>query len=53
LPLIAGLIVMQEADGKLKHFEILGYVCTGTILFSLIMMYTIHRQVPEKVELKL
>lgn len=46
--ILAGLIVVQSADGFLEHFDILGYVVAGAAVITMIMMYMIHRVVPEK-----
>lgn len=43
--IIAGLIVVQEADGMIRHFETIGYVMVGLSLFTLVMMYLINRMV--------
>ncbi|KYG67369.1 MFS transporter [Bdellovibrio bacteriovorus] len=43
--IIAGLIVVQEADGMIRHFETIGYVMVGLSLFTLVMMYMINRMV--------
>lgn len=40
---IAGLIVIQESSGMIRHFEVIGYVMTGTTLVTLVMMYFINR----------
>jgi predicted MFS family arabinose efflux permease len=42
---IAGLIVSQSADGKLLHFDALGYVLVGSTLITLALMYGIDRAV--------
>lgn len=44
---LAGLIVAQGSTGKLEHFEHLGFILITTVLFTLGMMYLIHRRVPE------
>jgi predicted MFS family arabinose efflux permease len=44
---IAGLIVIQRADGILEHFEVLGYILVATSLISLVMMYFINRMVSQ------
>lgn len=45
---IAGRIVVQRTDnGPLEHFDTLGYIMMATSLFSLFMMYRIHRSIPE------
>lgn len=43
--IIAGLIVVQESDGMIRHFETIGYVMVGLALFTLIMMFLINRMV--------
>ena len=48
---IAGSIVVQEADGKLRNYEMLGYVVTLAMIITLIMLYTIHRYVERKQKL--
>ena len=42
---IAGLIVVEGADGKLIHFNYLNYFLTCTVMFSVYMMYRISRYV--------
>lgn len=42
---IAGLIVSEGADGKIIHFNYLGYVLTCTVLFSIYLMYRISQYV--------
>jgi predicted MFS family arabinose efflux permease len=39
---IAGLIVVQAADGRLEHFDTLGYIMCGTVLITIYMIYIIH-----------
>lgn len=41
---IAGMIVVKQADGKLGHFDILGYILVGTTLITIIMMVIIDRK---------
>jgi hypothetical protein len=43
---IAGLIVVEE-QGRIVHFDTLGYIIVGTVMVTLVMMYFIHRAVPE------
>ena len=45
---IAGLIVIQTNDGKLVHYDTLGYVVVGAMLITIIMMYSIHLHVEKK-----
>jgi predicted MFS family arabinose efflux permease len=42
---IGGLIVVQASDGRLLHFDVIGYVLTVTSLVSLTLMYRIQRSV--------
>jgi hypothetical protein len=44
----AGLIVVQSATGQLQHFNWLGYVVMASALLALILMYFIHKSVPER-----
>ncbi len=44
---IAGMIVVQENNGPLQHFEVLGYVMVGTTLVTIALMYLIHKAIPE------
>lgn len=45
---IAGLLVVERADGKLQHFDDVGYVIIGTTLVTTIMMFFINRSVARK-----
>jgi predicted MFS family arabinose efflux permease len=45
---IAGLIVIQTGDGKLVHYDTLGYVVVGAMLITIIMMYSIHLHVEKE-----
>ena len=45
---IAGLIVTQMPDGKIEHYDILGYVVMGTTTITMAMMYIINKQVAKK-----
>jgi predicted MFS family arabinose efflux permease len=42
---VSGLIVVQQADGSLAHFDVVGYVLTATTLISLTLMYLIQRRI--------
>jgi MFS family permease len=44
---LAGLVVVQSADGNLQHFDLLGYIVIGTTLVSLVLMYFIQKVVAE------
>jgi predicted MFS family arabinose efflux permease len=49
---IAGYIVVEGADHKLLHFDTLGYILTGTVLVSVVMMVNISRVIAKKNKLK-
>lgn len=40
---IAGSIVTFSADGKLQHFEVLGYIVASTSILSLFLVWRLHR----------
>jgi MFS family permease len=42
---VAGMIVVQAPDGRLLHYDVLGYVVAGAMLLTIAMMYMIHRMV--------
>jgi predicted MFS family arabinose efflux permease len=46
--LIAGVVIMQEPNGHLLHFGWLGDIVIGTTLVSLVLMYFVHKNVPER-----
>ena len=43
----AGMIVSRAADGKIQHFDILGFILVGTTLITIIFMYKINKMVPQ------
>jgi predicted MFS family arabinose efflux permease len=45
---IAGLIIVQSSAGPLQHFNWLGYIVMAVALLALVLMYLIHRAVPER-----
>ena len=45
---IAGLIVVEQADGTLGRFNVLGYILVGTTTITLIMMRVIAKSVAQK-----
>lgn len=49
---IAGLIVVETASGKLDHFDTLGYILTGTVLVSMHLIYNISRQIEPRDKIK-
>jgi predicted MFS family arabinose efflux permease len=42
---IAGLIVVQAGDGRIEHYDTLGYVVVVAMLLTLGLMYSIHKLV--------
>jgi predicted MFS family arabinose efflux permease len=49
--IIAGLIIVQTADGKLKHYDTIGYIVVTSIIITIIMIRSINRYVLKKSEL--
>jgi len=47
---VAGLIVVQSADGRLLHYPTLGIVVMCAMFITVGMMYPIHRMVKERIE---
>ncbi|HEX6223782.1 MAG TPA: MFS transporter, partial [Chryseolinea sp.] len=45
---VAGKIVVERADGKLEHYDTLGYVVVAAMIITIIMMYSIHLYVDRK-----
>jgi hypothetical protein len=45
---LAGLIVVQNANGKLERYDLLGYVVVVAMLITLFLMYSIHKMVQAK-----
>ncbi|HMI68166.1 MAG TPA: MFS transporter, partial [Cyclobacteriaceae bacterium] len=45
---IAGLIVVQNANGTLEHYDTLGYVVVGTMLITVGLLYFIDQAVTKK-----
>jgi hypothetical protein len=42
---LAAAIIAQNADGTLRHFDMLGYIVVATSILSLIAMYFIQKSV--------
>lgn len=40
---VAGLIVVEGAGGKLEHFDTLGYILVGTVLATILTMHYLRR----------
>jgi predicted MFS family arabinose efflux permease len=45
---IAGLIVVQTATGELEHYDTLGYVVSGSIVITIILIWFLDRYVTQK-----
>jgi predicted MFS family arabinose efflux permease len=46
--ILAGMIVKEDVDGKLLHFDTLGFVVCGATLITMFMMYRISRELGVK-----
>ena len=46
--IIAGLIVFQSADGKLQHYDTLGYIVVASVIFTIVLMRYVNRFVRQK-----
>jgi len=44
---LAGWIIVQMPNGILEHFDWLGYIVTSVALVSVVLMYLLHKQIPE------
>ncbi len=45
---VAGLIVIQTSEGKILHYDILGYVVTVAMIIATVAIYYINKQVETK-----
>lgn len=45
--ILAGFIVLEDPSGKLLRFDLLGDVVIAATIVTMLMMWTIHRLVPE------
>ncbi len=45
---LAGAIIVQNADGSLRHFDRVGYVVVATTLISLVAMYFVQKSVTQQ-----
>ncbi|RAJ96003.1 putative MFS family arabinose efflux permease [Larkinella arboricola] len=46
--LVAGMIVVQSASGRLERYDWLGYIVAATMLVTIVMMYSINQYVTRK-----
>jgi predicted MFS family arabinose efflux permease len=44
---VAGWLIVQNPDGSLGHFDRLGYAVIGIAAVTFVLMYRVHKQVPE------
>lgn len=44
---VAGLVMVQQPGGALEHFNWLGFIVMMIASVSLVLMYFLHKQVPE------
>jgi predicted MFS family arabinose efflux permease len=47
--IFAGFIVVQPKDGPLQHFDILGYIMAGFVLFCIYLVYRMSNLVKSKI----
>lgn len=45
--IVAGVIVVESSIGRLENINVLGYILVATVLITSVMMWFIHRSVPE------
>jgi predicted MFS family arabinose efflux permease len=50
--IIAGLIVVQTGNGRLMHYNTIGYIVFASILVTIIMMRSINKYVLQKSQVK-
>lgn len=43
--MVSGLIVVQNADGRLEHYDILGYILICTTLITLSLIYVVNGRI--------
>ncbi|HPI39873.1 MAG TPA: MFS transporter [Pseudobdellovibrionaceae bacterium] len=48
--IVAGAIISESADGKIEHFNQIGYIIICTTLVTLFLMYQIHKRIHEKLD---
>jgi MFS family permease len=48
--IIAGLIVVQTASGKLSHYDTIGYIVSASIVVTIFMMRSINKYVLQKAQ---
>jgi len=48
--ILAGAIILQNADGSLRHFDRVGYVVVATTMISLVAMYFVQKSVANQTD---
>ena len=46
--LIAGLIVVKSSTGKLENYDLLGYVVTGSMIVTMVMMNVLNNMIKHR-----
>lgn len=46
--IVAGLIIVQQPSGKLGQYDVLGFVVSGLMAITILMMYRLHVMVKSK-----
>lgn len=49
---LAGLIIVQTGNGKLEHYDTIGYIVTASIIVTIIMMRSLNKYVLRKSQLQ-
>ncbi len=49
---IAGMIILQQPDGKLSHFNTLGYVVVGVMVICVFCLQAVNKQVFHKLHIQ-
>ncbi len=47
--ILAGLMVSENSEGKIEHFDRVGYVMMVTVFISVLLMYKIHVRIKKSI----
>lgn len=47
---LAGVIVSQASDGKMLHYDLLGYTVAASMLITIAMMYVLNKHIQKKLK---
>ncbi|WP_435353141.1 MFS transporter [Emticicia sp. SJ17W-69] len=47
---LAGVIVSQASDGKMLHYDLLGYTVAASMLITIVMMYVLNKHIQKKLK---